>query len=199
MKKFDLVHDIQIAYRKVVDSMSRPGMISNLSEEADNAAFQTGCFPSTEILALMLLDTEVTFKVMSKREEKISSLINQLTYAKTAEADRANFIFLLKDCEQEQLKAALQSAKTGSLVNPHESAIVIIETESVSTGTGLTLTGPGIETEQAANITAADTWLDIRSEKNREYPMGIEIILTDASHSILCLPRTTKIRKRVTD
>lgn len=197
--KVDLVHDIHAAYRKVIDSMSRPGMISNLQEEAQKFDFQTNCLPSTEVMALMLLDTEVTFNVFSKREEQITGMMNQLTYAKTAEADQADFIFILKDCDQEQLEAAIQAAKIGSLMNPHESATLIIETESVSTGIELVLTGPGIETGHTAGIANADTWLDLRNEKNKEFPLGIDIVFTDGHHSILCLPRTTQIRKRVTE
>lgn len=199
MMKLDLVHDIQTAYRKVLDSMSRPGMIADIQEEAAKAEFQTGCSLSTEVIALMLLDTEVSFKVFSERADKISGMINQLTYAKTAEANEADFIFVLKDCKLHQLETAIRSAKTGSLVNPHESATLIIETESVSSGIDLVLTGPGIETGHAAGISAADTWLDLRNEKNIEFPLGIDIIFTDANHSILCLPRTTQIRKRVID
>ncbi|CRK82205.1 phosphonate C-P lyase system protein PhnH [Neobacillus massiliamazoniensis] len=197
--QIDLVHDIQTAYRKVIDSMSRPGVISDLHEVTAKADFHIGCNPLIEVLALMLLDTEVTFNVVSVREEKITRLINQLTYAKAADTDKADFIFVLKDCDQKGLEAAIRSAKLGSLINPHESATFIIETESVSTGTELFLTGPGIEAEHALGIAAAETWLDIRNEKNKEYPLGIDIILTDANDSILCLPRTTQIRKRVTD
>lgn len=195
--KLDLVHDIQTAYRKVIDSMSRPGMISNISEESLRANFKTGCFPATEVLMLMLLDTEVTFKVISNREEEVTRLINQLTYAKTAEADQADFIFVLKDCDQETLETTMKSAKAGSLVNPHESAMMIIETDSVSCGSNLIMTGPGIAAEQAACISKADTWLGIREEKNAEYPLGIDLIFTDANHDVLCLPRTTQIRKVV--
>ncbi|OIK15127.1 phosphonate C-P lyase system protein PhnH [Bacillus sp. MUM 116] len=197
--KLDLVHDIQTTFRKVLDSMSRPGMISDIQEEAARANFHTGCYPSTEVLALMLLDTEVSFKVFSKQEDTITRLMNQLTYAKTAEANHADFIFVLKDCDLCQLETAIRSSKVGSLMNPHESSTLIIETESVSTGLELILTGPGIETGYIAAISEADKWINLRNEKNIEYPLGIDIILTDANHSILCLPRTTQIRKRVID
>lgn len=194
---FNLVHDVQTAYRKVIDSMSRPGKITNLEEEASKADFHTGCYPSTEVLALMLLDTEVTFKVFSAKEDHITGLINQFTYAKAAEADQADFIFLLKDCNQQHLETAIRSAKIGSLMNPHESATIIIETSSIQEGIDLVLTGPGIETGHMVSISSVDTWLEIRNEKNKEFPLGIDIIITDANHSILCLPRTTQIRKRV--
>lgn len=66
--KLDLIYDIQRAYRKVVDSMSKPGLITNLKDEAAKVDLEAGCFPSTLVLAAMLLDTEVTFKVVSERE-----------------------------------------------------------------------------------------------------------------------------------
>lgn len=195
----DLVHDIQSAYRKVVDSLSRPGTVSDVSEEAAKVDFYTGCFPSTVLLALMLLDTEVTFKVFSNDEEEVTKRINQLTYAKAVEAEKADFIFVLHNAASSQVETAFRSAKTGSLMNPHESAMLIIETEKrANSVTQLVLTGPGIDTEHKTEISAADMWLDLRAERNSEYPLGVDILVSGADHTLLCLPRSTKIRKQVT-
>lgn len=195
--RLDVVHDIQTAYRKVMNSLARPGLISNLGDEAEKVSTNDLFFPSTEILALMLLDAEVTFKVFSQKESDAARLMNQLTYAKAAPAEKADYIFVLHDCGQEQLAAALRFAKTGSLINPHEAAALIIETESVSLRKNLVLTGPGIETERTAGVSEADTWIAIREEKNKEYPLGIDMIFIDSAHSILGLPRTTQIRNEV--
>lgn len=194
--KLDLVHDIQKAYRKVVDSMSRPGLIGNLAEEALKVDLEIGCFPSTVVLALMLLDTEVTFKVFSEREAEIAKWFNQITYAKSAEAEKADYIFVLNDAVPHGLEHALQLAKTGDLVNPHESATIIVETVGVRHGDAFILTGPGIAGERRVTVEAPGNWVKIRAEKNAEYPMGIDLIFLDPGHHLLCLPRTTQIRKR---
>jgi len=195
--KLDLVHDIQRAYRKTVDSMSRPGLISNIREQADKVDIETGCFKATVILALMLFDTEVTFKVFSGREAEITKLINQLTYARTTEARSANFILVLQDTGPLEMEEAFRAACPGDLTDPHRSATIIVEANTLSNEPDLTLTGPGIDGKTHVKVQIADRWVDLRAEKNSEYPLGVDLIFTDPDHHILCIPRTTQIMKRV--
>jgi alpha-D-ribose 1-methylphosphonate 5-triphosphate synthase subunit PhnH len=191
--KLDFIHDIQSAYRKVVDSMSKPGFITNLKDEADKVDLEAGCFSSTLVLAMMLLDTEVTFKVISNREEEITRWMNQLTYSKTDEVEKADFVFVLQDVSQSMFEQTFKQAKIGSLLDPHESATVIIETDEIRNGNQYVLTGPGIEGENYAEISIKGNWVEIREQKNAEYPMGVDLIFVDKSHNLLCLPRTTQI------
>ncbi|NOV02948.1 phosphonate C-P lyase system protein PhnH [Paenibacillus planticolens] len=191
----DMVHDIQAAYRKLVDSMSRPGTISDLSDEAGKLEQVQGCLPATYIAALMLLDTEVTFKVVSEREAEVTHLLSQSTYAKDAQLEEADFIFILRDAAPGYLHSAMEAAKIGELTDPHSSATVIIETESVTCGTKLRLSGPGIQSTAKAEIHGTEAWIDIRAERNAEFPLGLDLIVTDTSHRILALPRTTQVVK----
>ncbi|HBW34700.1 phosphonate C-P lyase system protein PhnH [Desulfosporosinus sp. BICA1-9] len=193
----DLVHDIQAAYRKTLDSMSRPGLIKNIRHQADKVQMESGCFDSTLVLVLMLLDTEVKFKVYSEREAEMAKLINQLTYAKATEVESADYILVLKDAKAEDLAVALRRAYPGDLLNPHKAATMIIEADSVSNERNLSLTGPGIETECYIDVKTSDGWVDLRAEKNSEYPMGIDLIFTDREDNIVCLPRTTQITEQV--
>ncbi|EHQ89975.1 phosphonate C-P lyase system protein PhnH [Desulfosporosinus youngiae] len=195
--KLDLVHDIQAAYRKTLDSMSRPGLISNIRNQADKVNIESGCLNSTLVMVMMLLDTEVKFKVYSEREAEINKLINQLTYAKATEAESANYILVLKDSKPEDFEKAFRKAYPGDLLDPHAAATIIVEAESLSNDRMLTLTGPGIANERYINVKTIDDWVDLRSEKNSEYPLGIDLIFTDPNDNILCLPRTTQILKQV--
>lgn len=195
--ELDMVHDIQAAYRKVVDSMSRPGLIGNISEQAGRLDIKTGCFNATAILALMLLDAEVTFKVYSEWETEVSKLFKQLTYAKRAETENADFIFVLHDAGPKDLEAALQAASSGDLVDPQQAATVIAEADELREGGGLRLAGPGIETENRVGIHPVfeTDWIALREKKNCEYPLGVDLIFTDWDDNLLCLPRTTQIKR----
>jgi len=197
--KLDLVHDIQAAYRKTLDSMSRPGLISNIHIQADKVKMESGCFDSTLILVLMLFDTEVKFKVCSEREAEIAKLINQLTYAKVADVESADYILVLKDAKPEDWEKAFRMAYPGDLLDPHKAATLIIEVESVSNDRVLTLTGPGIGNECFADVITSERWVELRAEKNSEYPLGIDLIFTDGDDNLLCLPRTTQIMKQVVE
>lgn len=193
---FDAVHDIQRAYRKVVDSMSRPGLISDLTAEAGKADAQWGGLPVTWVLALMLLDTEVTFCICSQREAELTRLLNQLTFAVRTKPEKADYIFVLHDAKEGELLKALQGAKVGTLADPHASATVIVESGELSEAFELSLKGPGIEDESFVRIPLAPGWLEARAEKNAEYPLGIDMLVVDKNNKLLCLPRTTQIEER---
>ncbi|WP_028611516.1 phosphonate C-P lyase system protein PhnH [Paenibacillus harenae] len=195
--KLDLVHDIQLAYRKLIDSMSRPGTISRFGEQAGAIESRAGCLDTTILLAMVLLDTEVTFKIYSEREEEITRLFNQLTYSKEAEAAYADYIFVLSDADTGQMERAVRSAKTGDLVNPHLSATLIVEAELIANDMHLVLTGPGIKETAGLRVLTDGSWIELRADKNSEYPMGIDMIFVDRKHQAVCIPRTTQIRERV--
>lgn len=195
--KLDLVHDIQKAYRRVLDSMSKPGTINTIHEQAMKVSLEIGCFPSTLVLIQMLFDTEIKFKVCSQRESEIVKLINQLTYAKASTAEEADFILILNDAEGKEAETALKVASIGDLQNPQYGATFIVETRSLNSGQELKLTGPGIMTERLIKVDTLKSLMDIRAEKNAEYPLGIDLIFIDSEDHVLCLPRTTQIEQVV--
>jgi len=45
--EYDLVHDIQKAYRKIIDCQSSPGTITDLNDEAKKIDLDIGCLKST--------------------------------------------------------------------------------------------------------------------------------------------------------
>lgn len=195
---FDRVHDIQTAYRKVLDTLSRPGETVELDEEARKAeGLLPGCLPCTAVLVLMLLDTEVTFKVVSDREAEVTAWFNRLTYARAVDAAQADYIFVLHDARAGDFEQVLLAAKRGTLEDPHQSATLIVEAASVSEGLALRLTGPGIAEENAARIGVPGNWIEWRARSNSEYPMGVDFIFVDAQHRLIGLPRTTQIRTQV--
>jgi alpha-D-ribose 1-methylphosphonate 5-triphosphate synthase subunit PhnH len=198
--KLDIVHDLQSVYRKMVDSTSRPGLISDLRKEAAlvEEEDKKGCTASLLLLALTLFDQEVSFKVFSTEADTVSKTINQLTYAKPTETKKADYLLILQDAEKGSLEEAIINAKAGTLKNPHISATIIVEAASVTSGETLLLKGPGIQTTESAHLDIKENWVESRQEKNKEYPLGIDLIFIDQNHQLLSLPRTTQItRNRV--
>lgn len=193
--KLNSVHDLQSVYRKLVDSTSRPGLISDLGPEAYKLADTVDFSESILLLALTLLDPEVSFKVYSKKSHLVSEKISQLTYAKKEDADAADYIFVLKDAEEGSLVDAIQKSKPGTLKDPHQSATIITEVHSISDDEQLILTGPGIQESNTVAVGENDSWVEARRFKNTEYPMGIDLLFLDQQHQLLALPRTTQIIK----
>ncbi|KJS21995.1 MAG: phosphonate metabolism protein PhnH [Clostridiaceae bacterium BRH_c20a] len=190
---FDHVHDSQKAYRKLVDSLAKPGTINSLKPESEKLDLSVNCNKSMLLLMLMLLDTEVTFQILSENSEKIAKYINQLTYAKTESLEKADFIFVLQDSAAEDFFTAIEGCKLGDLVNPHLSATLIIEVERITNEKQLILKGPGIKETNYAALSFAEDWVHYRAAKNAEYPLGVEIYFIDKEHNLLAIPRTTTI------
>lgn len=192
--KLDVVHDLQSVYRKVVNATSRPGTISNLRNEAKLVGKEhKPCSASLLLLALTLLDQEVSFKVYSDNADNDSRTINQLTYAKGVEVNEADFIFVFRDAQDGSLQEAIEQGKQGTLINPHKSATIIAEADIVTKGEGLLLTGPGIQKTQSVSVDLPGNWIQSRGQKNKEYPLGIDLMIIDKDHQLLSLPRTTQI------
>ncbi|WP_336863513.1 phosphonate C-P lyase system protein PhnH [Peribacillus frigoritolerans] len=191
----DVVHDIQTVYRKLVTATSRPGTLVALDREARTLDVQMECLSSTILLARTVLDPEVSFKVISKAEEAVSRMINQLTYSKPVDLPEADFIFILHDAPEEQMKEALNKAKVGNLLNPHESAMIILEVPDVTKGDSMILSGPGIQDESFLSLPNVSAWLAARNEKNMEFPLGIDMYFVDQQDRLIALPRTTQIRE----
>ncbi|ASS95803.1 phosphonate C-P lyase system protein PhnH [Peribacillus simplex] len=191
----DVVHDIQTVYRKLVTATSRPGTLVVLEREAKTLDVQMECLSSTILLARTVLDPEVTFKVISKAGETVSRMINQLTYSKPVDLPEADFIFILHDASEEQMKEALTKAKVGNLLNPHESAMIILEVPDVTKGDSMILSGPGIQQESFISLPNVSAWLGARNEKNIEFPLGIDMYFVDRQDRLIALPRTTQIKE----
>ncbi len=191
----DLVHDIQTSYRKVLNCMSRPGSIENLACQIEKVDIDADFSRSTLIMMYMLLDAEVSFKIVSHEEEKISKLVNQLTYGKYTSLEEADFIFIMKDADEDMVEQTFKAAKIGDLIDPHKSATIVVEVEEISGNKELMLTGPGIKKENYMQVKIKGDWLGEREKKNIEYPLGIDMILLDEESNVMCLPRTTQIKK----
>ncbi|WP_028307924.1 phosphonate C-P lyase system protein PhnH [Desulfitibacter alkalitolerans] len=192
--EFDQVHHIQRAYRKLIACISKPGTINSLKDVSDTLSLPLPCNNSVVVLALMLLDTEVSFHISGRHGSTLSKYISQLTYSRTAPVEDADYIFVMQDNEKNQLTEIIKGCKSGTLINPHVSATLIVETREISSEKMYVLSGPGIREEKFVGLYLnAKNWKDLRKEKNSEYPLGIDIFFFDEHHNLLALPRTTVV------
>ncbi|MBU3112534.1 phosphonate C-P lyase system protein PhnH [Clostridium lacusfryxellense] len=191
--KLDLVHDTQKAYRKLLNCMSRPGVIESIKEQSEKIDFDISFYKGTLINMYMLLDGEVTFNIVSNNTEEITKFVNQLTYAKATTLEEADFIFILRDARENSLGDAFKNAKIGTLIDPHKAATIIVEVEKLTTDRKYLLKGPGIEDLCQVNIITQCLFVEERKSKNIEYPLGVDTVFIDKEDQIMCLPRTTSI------
>jgi alpha-D-ribose 1-methylphosphonate 5-triphosphate synthase subunit PhnH len=84
----------------------------------------------------------------------------------------------------------------GSLAEPEQGATIIVRVASLESSNDfpLMLEGPGIQDTQALAVSGLNSqWLAERARWNRNFPMGVDLILVDDTQ-VVALPRTTRIR-----
>ena len=198
---FDTVYDSQKVFRLVLESMSNPARIVNISEYAlkfsGDYPESTGSHPSAVFtarslvflaLAITLLDNEVSFNACEN--QSLTDEIVSLTLAKREIIEAADFVFV---CEPNDTKNVIESVKCGTLSNPHKSATVIIRNDG-EPACPLTLSGPGID----GNITIQTTQtvkeaIELRDAQNYEYPQGIDLIFVSNNGELFAIPRLTRM------
>lgn len=194
---FDLVHDIAGGYRELIDANSYPGEICSMKKYTKNMNLKSPFYKATAILMYMLIDAEVTFAVIGDVHNNAVEFVSGLTYGKQVGIEEADFIFILADASFNDKQRALEKAKVGTLIDPHISATIICEVESVNQGKVFYLDGPGINDLNTIYLDFFEGWSDIRQIKNKEFPLGIDMIFVDGDSNFIALPRTTKLKERV--
>jgi alpha-D-ribose 1-methylphosphonate 5-triphosphate synthase subunit PhnH len=189
---FDDVHDAQSQFRIILDCMARPGKINKMADLNINPP---GAFnKASAIIALSLLNADVSFCVTEGYGKELCEYIAVNTHASITTAALADFVFM-KGLESE---APILETKTGTLLYPEDSATIIIDVEQLSGtqmsgATQITLRGPGVETVNTVYIKGINPLiLETVKEMNAEFPLGVDLMLTDKNGLLICIPRSNR-------
>lgn len=195
---FNTVFDSQRIFRIILDSMARPGKINCLPQ----IHLLDGEYNFPFLIARTLLDSEVGFACLDK-EETLGQRIRDATGARPVDVSSAEFVF----CDGRKRQEDLYRTNPGTLLFPDKGATVVMTVgrlglqrpeEGVEDLKEVELEGPGICGKKKVWISGIHEynlkWLLLQ---NKEYPKGVDAILLDLDGRILCLPRSTKITRRV--
>jgi alpha-D-ribose 1-methylphosphonate 5-triphosphate synthase subunit PhnH len=193
---YDEVFDAQVHFRLVMDSMARPGKLNTLDGVVIDPP--TALHAASALIGLALLNADVTF-FASANAEDIADYFGTNTASATASAADADFLFL----QGTDQPGDLEQAKIGSLSYPDTNAFVIIDVDMLSADNqvdtientlALTLSGPGVDGTKTVFVNGLNPdLLTTLRDLNSEYPLGIDVILTDRIDQICCIPRSTKL------
>ncbi|PTQ92658.1 alpha-D-ribose 1-methylphosphonate 5-triphosphate synthase subunit PhnH [Mucilaginibacter yixingensis] len=190
---YDQIFDAQQHYRLILDSMARPGKISVFPElELD---YPAGINRASILIAMALLNTDVSFTALAEFEGAIADYIALHTSAVKAELTETDFVFVPQNFNAE----FIYSLKVGNLPYPEESATIIADANAISTAPfpgamELTLKGPGINGTTVIYIAGLNPEiLDELKIQNAEFPLGIDLMVTDADANLICIPRSTSV------
>ncbi|WP_333912713.1 phosphonate C-P lyase system protein PhnH [Vibrio coralliirubri] len=189
----DAVHDSQQCFRLLLKAMSEPGTVVTLNRcegfgSMMSAAAQTLLSMADNATPIWLSSTlkadhAVTENIKFHIGAPIVEQTQQASFAAISAQD-------LHDVDWSELTFNL-----GNEEYPDTSTTVVIEVDSLTSGTELSLSGPGIQSEQAAFFSGLPAGF-IAHLKERQslvkFPLGVDFIFV-ANQQALCLPRTTKV------
>ncbi len=184
------VFDSQKIFRKILDSMARPGKINNLVEVRITPPLQLNT--SSALIGFALLNPDVSFYSVNNQDEVNEYLKVNTSSTPALSINDADFVFIHGNAMDE----IIGSIKKGELEYPEDNATLIIDVEKIETlptdqSCQLILRGPGVKSEEIIYIKGiANEILAEIKNANNEYPLGIDVILSDKEGNIICIPRT---------
>jgi alpha-D-ribose 1-methylphosphonate 5-triphosphate synthase subunit PhnH len=189
---YDDVFDAQQHYRLLLDSMARPGKINVLPELELTAP--SGIHAAGVLVAFALLNSDVSYYVEGPRAYEVGRYLLVNTAARPVEVWEADYIFVDGSASAELMR----QLKVGSLPYPEEGATVIAAVEGLANegeGWRLQLSGPGVPGERILCVRGLErAFFEVLADINGEFPLGIDVILTDGERRVACIPRSTKVR-----
>jgi alpha-D-ribose 1-methylphosphonate 5-triphosphate synthase subunit PhnH len=182
---FDTVFDSQKVFRMILEAMSNPARVVNISEYA---AKLSGGHPAFLAVAMTLLDNEVSFNTCEN--DVLSDEIASLTLARRDEIESADFVFV---SYQDDIKNAMENMKCVTLSDPHKSATAVIRNVDCPAGR-VKLSGPGIDGHITVHVTqTVKHAVLLRDAQNYEYPQGIDMLFVSNNGELLAIPRLTRM------
>jgi len=182
--KYNQIHDTQRAFRDILKAFSYPGTIVEFLSYLQK--LDTGLQDMTYIFGSVFLDQEVTYYRSRK-----TNTFEDIFYSKQASLHDADFVFLHALDMKKDIYATL---KQGTLIDPHKSALLFIEVDTLSKKHDYELTGPGIKTPQPFSLENNNALLEDYINTEFEYPLGIDLIFY-TKDSMVAIPRTTTVKK----
>ena len=188
---YDKIFQSQEHFRLIMDSMANPGKLNRLKADIH------GINPlnkSSVLIGFALMNSDVTFFIQD-HDEAITKYFIDNTSAKPASVEKADFLYL--SGKKESIDA-IEMANEGSLEYPEKGAFLVLDVERVSEqrleeSVALVLKGPGVNGRKKVFVMGvAPELLQVVSLKNKEYPLGVDTILSDKEGQLLCLPRSNQ-------
>lgn len=188
---FDKVFDTQQIYRVLLDTMARPGSIGQLPSLAITPPDGLTSFAAA--IAFTLFDSQTLFSVWPASETG-EHYITANTGAGSAPVCEADFIILAGDS-----KPPAAAPKSGTLLAPEQGATLIIMVSRLGgdSTVRLELSGPGIRGQRILEVSGLlIPTIEQIQEINQEFPLGVDMILTDREGAVASIPRSTAIKWR---
>lgn len=168
----------QNLFRQVLNVMAQPGTLGDLSAQLGKTSAALGILATLSDGTISLADPHHLIRNSDWR----------FLEATAASPESASYII----CDGRQ--APNFNPRLGTLESPEFGATFVIVVEALGRGElELTLSGPGVEGQSRLLCAGLNPeWIKAREKWNAAFPMGVDLILTDATR-VMAIPRTTRI------
>jgi len=187
----DPVFQSQSVFRALMDAMARPGKIVPLGAAAmPPAPLGAGA----GAIALTLCDDGTpVWLTNALGQSSVPAWLSFHTSAPVTDVKpEARFVFI----EAGGLVPGFDQFALGTQEYPDRSATLVLELAALHGGPEFVAAGPGIKSETIiAPVGLPEIFLTLWAENRALFPRGVDLILV-AGTDVLCLPRTTKLRRR---
>jgi len=190
---YNEVSDAQIHFRILLNALAHPGSIYDFPKmeltPPNNIHLASIC------IGFALMNADVSFAVQNENEVEIAHYLALNTGASIATLEQADYLFTTGNTDP----SSITSLKTGTLSYPENSATLIIDVNQLSSSPAINalaieLSGPGIENTTTVYVNGlSSTLLEAIQEQNTEFPLGLDIMLTDNHNQLACIPRSSTI------
>ena len=204
---------LQRAFRALLDAMARPGEVTELAARAQGDVADAGASGLPEsalVLADVVLDAATSVAVAGPVGDDAATVLARRTHVAMRDAQTAAFGFVPASVRGQQARAFVAALSAGTLLDPQLGAtcIVVCDTllgsdrDGCLTGaraggadvSSWELSGPGIRETARIELDRTEI-VEARLERGDEFPCGIDLVFVDAAGHVLCLPRTTRVRR----
>lgn len=181
------VLDSQAVYSTIMSAMSEPAKMFALKKYCDGP---TSLFPTTAGIALTLFDNDTYILHASAQQDAQEWIRFHCGAPITQDENHADYAIV----SQQTDSINFLSLSIGTPEFPERSTTVIFEVESFGSGRSFEARGPGIAGTTTFSVKGIhEKWQEIVTNNEGLFPQGLDCILV-SSESILCLPRTTRLR-----
>ncbi len=185
---FDEVFDAQKVFRRLLEAMANPGRQCDIRLQSEKLF---GEAPDMLALAMTLLDASVSF--CAPENPVLTEQIILLTHAKSVSPEQADYLFISSG---DLLPTIIETAKKGTLENPHASATCIVKIPDGQTEQQVLLSGPGVDGQTGATVPCDIMQaIGLRDAQEYEYPQGIDYIFLLPESKLLCIPRLVRMEE----
>lgn len=185
----DKVLSAQSTFRSVMDAMARPGSVQRIVPIAGSPGLM---MRGTAAIALTLFDHDTPLWLDARMAEN-TDVVKWLKFHTGAPVVEDSSVASFALISDGVLLPTLERFALGTNEYPDRSTTVIIQIESLDSGRGFELRGPGIDgiATLQASIKPFDLFERLRINEAL-FPRGIDVVLV-ADESVVAIPRTTRV------